>query len=125
VNESNVIFPELPTYIGVPSLAGLLSLILTVALPVLAALFMRVQWSAFAKGLVLLAFSAIKAILEAWFMAADAHTAFDVGQTAWTVCVQFILAVVAYVGLLRNTSIQQSAIQGGVIRSRVVDGQVV
>lgn len=122
--ESNVIFPELPTYVGVPSLAGLLSLILTVALPVLAALFMRSQWSAFAKGLVLLCFSAVKAVLEAWLLAAQANTAFDVGQVGWAVAVQFILAVVAYFGLLRDTGVQRAAIAGGVVKSRVVDGQI-
>lgn len=122
--DSNVIFPDLPTYIGVPSLAGLLSVILTIALPVLAALFMRVGWSSFAKGLVLLGFSAVKAVLEAWLLAEQAGAAFDVGAVCWGVCVQFALAVVAYFGLMRNTGIQQAAIDGGVVKSRTVDGQV-
>lgn len=115
--DSNVIFPELPTYVGVPSLAGLLSLVLTVALPVLAALFMRVHWSTFAKGLVLLVFAAVKAFLEAWLITATTHTGFDVGRVSYTVVVQFTLAVVAYFGLLRGTAVQQAAIQGGVVSS--------
>jgi len=120
--DSNVIFPELPTYVGVPSLAGLLSLIVTVALPVLAALFMRVDWSAFAKGVVLLVFAAAKAFLEAWLLSATEHTRFDVGRVSWTVAVQFILAVVAYFGLLRGTSVQRAAIEGGVVKPRITNG---
>jgi hypothetical protein len=121
--DSNVIFPELPTYVGVPSLAGLLSLILTVALPVVAALFMRVHWSGFAKGLVLLAFAAAKAFLEAWLFTANQHVGFDAGQVCYTVGVQFTLAVVAYFGILRGTPVQQAAIQGGVISSNIPTGR--
>lgn len=115
--ESNVIFPELPTYTGVPSLAGILSLALTVLLPVLAALFMRVQWSPFRRGLVLLAFAAVKAFLEAWLISLDADVAFDFGRAAYAVVVQFLLAVVAYFGLLRGTAMQQQALYGGVLKS--------
>jgi hypothetical protein len=122
--ESNVIFPELPTYVGVPSLAGGLSLALTVLLPVLAALFMRTQWSAFVKGLILLACAAVKGFLEAWIVAADMNVAFDVGPAAWSVCIQFIMAVSAYFGLLRQTGVQQAAIAGGVVRGKVIDGTV-
>lgn len=118
--ESNVIFPELPTYIGVPSLAGLLSLLVTVALPVIAALFMRVQWSAFTKGLVLLGISAVKAFAESWLVAENANESFNFGEVGYAVVVQFILAVVAYFGLLRDTKVQRSAINGGVVKSHPV-----
>ena len=50
----SVVFPELPTYLFEPSLYGVLSTLLTVVLPLLAALLMRSTWSAFRKGLVLL-----------------------------------------------------------------------
>lgn len=113
--DSNIIFPDLPTYTGVPSPAGVLSLIVTVLLPVLAALFMRVHWTVFAKGLVLLCFAAVKAFLEAWLVAVDGATAFDVGAAAYAVVVQFTLAVVAYFGLLRDTPMQRSALHGGVV----------
>ena len=114
--ESNVIFPELPTYTGVPSLAGVLSLIVTVLLPVLAALFMRVNWSPFRKGVVLLAAAAVKTFLEAWMVAADTNTPFNFGDAAYTTVVQFGLAVVAYFGLMRDTSMQRAALHGGVVR---------
>lgn len=114
--ESNVIFPELPTYFGVPSLAGALSLIVVVLLPILAGLFMRVNWSAWHKGLVLLGFAAVKAFLEAWVAAETDGVAFDFGNTAYSVVVQFVMAVVAYFGLLKNTSVQQKALAGGVVK---------
>lgn len=109
----SIVFPQLPTYIGAPTLAGLLSLAVTVLLPVLAAMFMKSGWSAFRKGLVLLGFSVAKAYLEAWLAATDAHTAFNFVTAAYSVLVQFLLAVVAYVGLLKQTTVQQAALAGG------------
>ena len=35
----SIVFPTLPTYVGAPTLAGLLSLAVTVLLPIIAALF--------------------------------------------------------------------------------------
>ena len=121
----SVVFPQLPTYVGAPTLAGLLSLAITILLPILAALLMRASWTAFRKGLVLLAFSAIKAVLEAWLAATDAHTHFNWVTTLYSVLVQFVLAVVAYVGLLKQTSVQQAALRGGPVKDRTSNGRVV
>jgi uncharacterized membrane protein len=118
----SVILPELPTYLFAPTLAGVLSLALTFLLPIIAALFMRTTWSAFRKGLVLLVVAAVKSFLEAWFVAVDANVGFNFGETAYAVLVNFGLAVVFYFGILRDTRMQQSAIQGGVVRSKVIDG---
>lgn len=123
--ESNVIFPELPTYTGVVSWGGFLSLLVTVALPVVAGLFMRTTWSTSAKGFVLLCCSAVKAFGEAWILAADAHTHFDAGRAGYATVVSFTLAVVAYFGLVKNMSIQQAAIRRGFVKSRVIDGTTV
>lgn len=120
--ESNVIFPALPTYVGVPSWAGGLSLLVTAILPVVAGLFMRAHWSALAKGMVLLAFSAVKAFLEAWIAANDGHTVFQPGPAAYATVVQFALGVIAYFGIWRGTSVQQAALNGGVVSSKVIDG---
>jgi hypothetical protein len=122
--DTNLIFPALPTYTGVPSLGGFLSLLVVLVLPVLAGLFMRTHWSTPAKGLVLVGCAAVKAFLEAWIVAANANTHFDVGAAAWSTAVQFALAVVAYFGLVRGMAVQRAALQGGIIRSnRVVDGE--
>ena len=110
----SIVFPTLPTYLFEPSLAGLLSLILTIILPLLAALLMRSRWSAFQKGLVLLLLATVKAFVEAWIGAVDSGEHFDFARVLYADLVNFSIAVVAHVGLLRGTAVQQSAIQSGV-----------
>lgn len=112
----SIIFPELPTYVGEPTLGGLLSLAVTVLLPIIAALFMRSSWSAFWKGLVLFVLAAIKAYLEAWLGAVNNDEAFNFVAAAYSAVVQFVLAVVAYVGILKGTNVQRSAIESGPVR---------
>ncbi len=114
----SIIFPQLPTFVGEPTLAGLLSLAVTILLPVLAALFMRSSWTAFRKGLVLLAFAAVKAIIEAWLGAETSGETFNWVATLYSVTVQFGLAVVAYLGLLKSTAVQQAALHGGPVNDR-------
>ncbi|MER7334638.1 MULTISPECIES: hypothetical protein [unclassified Micromonospora] len=118
----SIVLPELPTYLFAPNLAGVLSLALTILLPLAAALFMRQSWSAGPKGLVLLALAALKAFLEAWLGATEAGVAFNVVEVGYAVVVNFGIAVAAYVGLLKNTAIQQSAINGGLVRDKAIDG---
>jgi hypothetical protein len=110
----NVIFPSLPTYVGAPTLGGLLSLLVAVILPLLAALLMKSHWSAMQKGLILLALAAVKAFVEAWIAADQAHVMFNWVTTLYSVGVQFGLAVIAYFGILRGTAVQQAAINSGV-----------
>lgn len=115
----SVVFPELPTYMGEPSLAGFLSLAVTFLLPIIAALFMRAQWSAFRKGLVLLAVAVVKSVLESWLGAVNSGEAFNLATTVYVAVVTFAMAVVAYVGLWKNSPVQQAAIQGGVVASPI------
>lgn len=112
----SIVFPDLPTYVGAPTLGGLLSLAVTVLLPIIAALFMRSSWSAFRKGLVLLVLAAAKAYLEAWLGAVNHDEAFNFVGAAYSTLVQFVLAVVAYVGLLKQTAVQQAALAGGPVK---------
>jgi drug/metabolite transporter superfamily protein YnfA len=122
----SVIFPTLPTYVGAPTLGGLLSLAVTVLLPIIAALFMRSSWSAFRKGLVLLVLATIKAFLEAWLGAVNDDAAFNFVTAAYSTLIQFVLAAVAYLGILKNTAVQRSALLGGPINDRrTIDGDVV
>lgn len=109
----SVIFPELPTYVGAPNLAGLLSLAITILLPLLAALFMRASWTPFRKGLALFAVAAVKAFLEAWLGAVNTDSAFNFVEAGYSTLVQFVLAVAFYVGLLKRTAVQQAALHGG------------
>lgn len=118
----SIIFPQLPTYFGSPDLAGILSLAVTVLLPVLAALFMKSHWSAFRKGLVLFVFAAVKAYLEAWLGAVNHDEAFNFVAAAYSTVVQFVLAVAFYFGLLQRTAVQQAALNGGPVNAKTVDG---
>lgn len=110
----SIVFPELPTYLFVPNLAGLLSLILNVVLPVVAALLMKQSWSTAVKGTVLLALSAVKAFVEAWIAANTAGQPFNLTGAVTSIAVVFGIAVLSYFGLLRNTSLQRAAITSGV-----------
>lgn len=114
----SVVFPQLPTYLFEPSLAGVLSLIVTFLLPLLAALLMKSSWSTVAKALVLLALATIKAFVEAWLGATTSHEHFDVVRTIYADLVNFGMAVVAYFGILRGTATQQAALQGGPVNDK-------
>ncbi|QKW15396.1 hypothetical protein [Verrucosispora sp. NA02020] len=119
----SVILPELPTYLFAPTLAGVLSLALTVLLPLVAALFMRQSWSAGPKGLVLLALAAAKAFLEAWLAATNSGAVFNGVEVGYAVFVNFGIAVAMYFGLLRDTGVQRAAISGGPVKDRTIDGE--
>lgn len=120
--DPSIVFPELPTYLFAPTLGGVLSLILTVLLPLAAALLMKQSWSALKKGLVLLALAAVKAYAEAWLAADAAHLAFNHVTALYAALINFGIAVAVYFGLLRNTDIQQAAMSSGVKDQRVIDG---
>ncbi|MEV2239542.1 hypothetical protein [Micromonospora sp. NPDC049891] len=119
----SVILPELPTWLFAPNLPGVLSLALTVLLPLVAALFMRQSWSAGPKGLVLLALAAVKAFLEAWLAAVNAGAAFNAVEVGYAIVVNFGIAVAAYFGLLRDTSVQQAAIASGPVKDAPEGGR--
>lgn len=114
----SVVFPQLPTYLFEPSLAGFLSLALTIILPLLAALLMRSSWSAFRKGLVLLALATIKAFVEAWLGHVTSHEHFDIARTLYADAVNFGVAVIAYFGALKGSATQQAALHGGPVNDR-------
>lgn len=119
----SVVFPELPTYLFAPSFWGVISLVLTVVLPIAAGLLMKQSWSAGQKGTVLLALASVKTLLEAAVVANAAHQPFNWATSAWTVVINFIIAVTMYFGVWRKTSIQQSAISSGISDSKIIDGQ--
>jgi hypothetical protein len=120
----SVVFPQLPTYLFEPSLAGVLSLAVTFLLPLLAALLMKSSWSALRKGLVLLALATAKAFLEAWLGAANSGEHFDIWRTLYADVINFALAVAAYFGILRGTTTQQAALNGGPVSDRSTRGTV-
>jgi hypothetical protein len=120
----SIVFPTLPTYLFEPSLAGLLSLILTVLLPLGAALLMKSRWSTFQKGLVLLLLASVKAFVEAWLGAVNSAEFFDLWRVLYACAINFGVAVAVHVGLFKGTAVQQAAIHSGV-KDRAIDGSVV
>lgn len=114
----SVVFPALPTYLFEPSLAGLLSLVVTFLLPLAAALLMRSSWSALTKGLVLLVLATVKAFAEAWLGAANSGEHFDAIRVLYADLVNFGIAVLGYYGLLKGTLIQQKALLGGPVNDK-------
>lgn len=118
----SVVFPQLPTYLFEPSLAGVLSLIVTF---LLAALLMKSSWSTVAKALVLLALATVKAFIEAMLGATTSHEQFDFARTIYADLVNFGMAVVAYFGILKGTATQRAALQGGPVNDRTTNGSVV
>ena len=108
----DVSIPTLPTYLFEPNLKGLLSFVLAVALPTLAALLMKRSWLASIKGVVLLAIAAVKTIVESLVAGGGSFDGFV--ELVYTVGLNFGVAVVAYFGLLRGTELQQRALDSGV-----------
>ena len=121
--EESVILPELPTYLFAPTIGGVLSLVLSVLLPLAAAVLMRQSWSTFRKGLVLLALAGVKTYAEAWLAAEDAGAVLNHVEVLYTVVINFGIAVAAYFGLLKGTAVQQSAINSGLTDRKTIDGQ--
>lgn len=110
----SLVFPDLPTYLLAPTLGGVLSLVVQIILPLLAALLMKASWSTATKAVILLFASSLKAFIEAWIAAIDADTAFDLRGAAINALVVWGIAVAIHFGALKGTSIQRAAISSGV-----------
>lgn len=106
--------PALPVYGFRPDLGGLLGLILTVVLPLLAGLLMKRSWNAATKGTVLLALAAIKTLVEGYLQAVNTGVHLDGVALTITTVVNFVIAVALHFGLWRGSGIQQAAIDSGV-----------
>lgn len=107
--------PELPAYGFDPtSVSGLLSLVLTLALPLLVGLLTKQSWSAGFKAVLLLAFSAVKAFVEAWLDAANSGVDFLWTAVAISIVTNFMIAVVVHFGLWKPTGATDAAQRSGV-----------
>jgi len=110
------VIPTLPSYLFEPSLAGVLSLVLTVLLPLAGALVMRRSMPAGLKASILLFLSAVKSFVEAWIAHVQSQDPFSPWPVAYAIVINFGLAVVAYFGIWRGTAIQQKTIDGGIVK---------
>lgn len=113
---NDTVLPELPSYLFEPTLQGVLSLVLTVLLPLGAALVMKRSMGTAAKAIVLLALSGVKAFVEAWIDASNNGAAFNAWTVAYAIVINFGLAVVAYYGFWKGTAVQQNALNGGIVK---------
>lgn len=105
--------PEVPGYLFEPSLAGVLSLLLAVLLPLLVALVARASWSSVAKGVLLLAVATVKVFVETWLGHINDGTPFDLWLVVYGSVINFGIAVAAYFGLLKGSRTQAKALAVG------------
>lgn len=98
--------PTLPSYIFSPDLKGLLSLVLTILLPVLVGLLTKQSTPSHVKALGLLGLSAVKTVVEAFLVGGGD---FSLSRTVFTVAVNFGIAVVMYFGLFKPTGVAEAA----------------
>jgi hypothetical protein len=110
--------PDLPAYGFDPtSISGLLSLVITVLLPLIVGLLTKQSWSAGAKAVLLLMLSAAKAFVEAWLDAENTGVPFLWTAVAISVITNFIIAVVIHFGLWRPTGATDAA-QRSLVKDR-------
>lgn len=108
--------PDLPTYMFTPNLVGFLSLLVSVVLPIIAALLMRPSWSAPVKGTVLLVVAFVKAVAEAAILDATDSGVVHWSLIVYTALASFLIAVGMYFGLLRGTQVQRTALTDAGLR---------
>ena len=96
--------PALPVYGFDPhSLSGLLSLAISVLLPLLVGLITKRSTSPAAQAVLLLAFSAAKSFLEGWLQATNSAVDFAFVPAAISTVVNFAIAVIMHFGLWKPT----------------------
>lgn len=101
--------PELPTYQFEPSLAGLLSLLLTIALPIVVGLVTTRLTHPGLKATLLLLLSTVKAFIEAWIAAANSDVPFNLLAVLMALSLNFGIAVVIHFGLWKPTGVAERA----------------
>jgi hypothetical protein len=115
--------PNLPVYGFDPhSLTGLLSLAITVLLPILVGLVTKRSTSPGVQAVLLLAFASVKAFLEAWLQATNTSVDFAFVPVAISVVVNFAIAVVSHLGLWKPTGAAAAA-QDSMVKDKPAAGR--
>ncbi|MFB6392648.1 hypothetical protein [Polymorphospora lycopeni] len=99
----------LPVYGFTADLGGLLSLAITIVLPILVGLVTRQSTSGAVKAVLLLALAAVKTVLEAWLQATNTGVAFEAVPVIYTTAINFGIAVAIHLGLFRPTGVADAA----------------
>lgn len=101
--------PDLPGYVIDPSWKGLVSLALTLLLPVLVGLLATRSWSAAAKGALLVVLAGVKAVAEA-ALAGELGTA-----VLYSIGANVLIAVVVHLGFYRAQTSSGVSVAGWAI----------
>ena len=86
--------PTLPSYMFDRSLSGIVSLLLTIVLPVLVGLLVKQSWSAGVKYSLLVVLAGGKTMGEAYLAVGNQN--FDLVGTVWSVGINVGIAMLAY-----------------------------
>lgn len=108
--------PDLPVYGFRPDLGGLLGLLVTVVLPVVASLLMKRSWSRTVKGATVLGLAAVKTVLEAWLQSINTDAPFDWVPVVYSTALNFVVATIVYLGFLKGTAVNRAALDAGPIK---------
>lgn len=103
--------PDFPTFMFEPNFAGLVSFMVTVLLPILAALLMKRSWSTTTKGMVLLAVAAGKVLGESFLAQGDD---FNLVNAVYVIAANYVIAVGFYFGLLKGSPLSERAMNTGI-----------
>lgn len=114
----------MPEFTFTLDFAGIVQLIITVALPVLVGLVTTRVTSARAKALLLAALSLVSSMLTEILAAAEAGTAYDIGQGVVTAVFTFMGAVALHYGFWKPTGVSEAA-QNALGGKPTVQGEVV
>lgn len=101
--------PPLPVYGFAPNLGGLLSLAITIVLPILVGLVTKRSTGAGVKAVLLLVLAAVNAVLSAWLQSVNTAAVFDWIPVVYTTAVNFLIAVAMHFGLWRPTGVADAA----------------
>lgn len=101
--------PTLPVYGFAPNLGGLLSLAITIVLPILVGLVTRQSTAAGVKAVLLLGLAAVKTVLEAWLQAVNTDVVFDWVPVVYSVLINFGIAVAVHYGLFKPSGVSAAA----------------
>ncbi|MEU8158055.1 hypothetical protein AB0B94_30750 [Micromonospora sp. NPDC048986] len=101
--------PELPVYGFEPDLGGLLSLVITILLPIVVGLVTRQSTSAGVKATLLLFLAAVTTVLKAWLQATQMDVPFEAVPLIYTTLINFGIAVAVHFGFYKPTGVAGAA----------------
>lgn len=107
---------DVPIYAFQPNLGGLLSLLLTIALPLIAGLLSKRSWSSNAKFLMLLAVATVKTFLEGWISALNDSVPFAFIPVVMNLVINFVVAVAIHFGAWKPSGASDTVLDTGPVK---------